>query len=110
MKRRDFMKWTAAASAGPFVIPGIKKQTEDQQNNHPLRILFQGDSITDAGRDKKNQNANTTGGLGSGYAFLASSRLFELRSEERRVGKECRARGGRRTGGRQRSERGVLVL
>lgn len=72
------MKWTAAASAGPFVIPGLKNQRTDQQNSNPLRVLFQGDSITDAGRDKENQRPNTVAGLGNGYSFLASARLFEM--------------------------------
>ncbi|MCW9709074.1 SGNH/GDSL hydrolase family protein [Fodinibius salsisoli] len=36
-------------------------------------ILFQGDSITDAGRDKENHGANQ--GLGGGYAFLATAQL-----------------------------------
>lgn len=39
-------------------------------------ILFQGDSITDAGRDKRQESPNTSSGLGSGYAFLASTDLL----------------------------------
>lgn len=77
MERRDFIRWTTAASAGPFILPGMKMDRQ-LSDGKEMRILFQGDSITDAGRDKKNQNANTAGGLGSGYAFLASGRLFEL--------------------------------
>lgn len=77
MERRDFIRWTTAASAGPFIIPGMKTDRQDSRGKG-MRILFQGDSITDAGRDKKNQNANTAGGLGSGYTFLASGRLLEL--------------------------------
>ncbi|MCP3915613.1 MAG: SGNH/GDSL hydrolase family protein [bacterium] len=40
------------------------------------RILFQGDSITDAGRDRKRQQANASGSLGRGYAMLAAARLL----------------------------------
>lgn len=36
-------------------------------------ILFQGDSITDAGRDKESEEANQ--GLGGGYALLATAQL-----------------------------------
>lgn len=36
-------------------------------------VLFQGDSITDAGRNRDDTEANT--GLGNGYAFLASAQL-----------------------------------
>jgi lysophospholipase L1-like esterase len=39
-------------------------------------ILFQGDSITDAGRDRKEESPNTAGALGHGYALLASSEML----------------------------------
>jgi lysophospholipase L1-like esterase len=40
-------------------------------------ILFQGDSITDAGRGNRNAiSPNNTGALGSGYAFMAASQLL----------------------------------
>lgn len=40
-------------------------------------ILFQGDSITDAGRDRKNKRANDPGSLGRGYAMLAAGALLK---------------------------------
>jgi lysophospholipase L1-like esterase len=40
-------------------------------------VLFQGDSITDAGRARDNQNANDPAGLGHGYAFYAAGLLHE---------------------------------
>ncbi len=40
-------------------------------------VLFQGDSITDAGRDRKREgNANDRAALGGGYTFLLSSHLL----------------------------------
>ena len=39
-------------------------------------ILFQGDSITDAGRDKKNEIANNQKSFGRGYAWMAASQLL----------------------------------
>jgi lysophospholipase L1-like esterase len=40
-------------------------------------ILFQGDSITDAGRDRsREKNANDVRALGSGYAFFAAAQLL----------------------------------
>jgi len=39
-------------------------------------VLFQGDSITDAGRDKKNATANNFGALGRGYANMVASALL----------------------------------
>lgn len=38
-------------------------------------ILFQGDSITDAGRNRKDAGPNSQGSLGVGYAFIAASHL-----------------------------------
>jgi lysophospholipase L1-like esterase len=40
-------------------------------------ILFQGDSITDAGRNRDDNNFNDPGSLGSGYAMLACASLLE---------------------------------
>ena len=40
------------------------------------RILFQGDSITDAGRDRTRTEVNDALALGRGYAYLASARLL----------------------------------
>lgn len=39
-------------------------------------ILFQGDSITDAGRKKEDQNYNTPGNLGTGYAMHAAAEIL----------------------------------
>ncbi|MBM4025410.1 MAG: SGNH/GDSL hydrolase family protein [Planctomycetes bacterium] len=45
-------------------------------------VLFQGDSITDAGRDRKRQdNANEGRALGNGYALFAASQLLATRAE-----------------------------
>ena len=40
------------------------------------RILFQGDSITDFGRDKSNAEPNNQIALGTGYAWLAAAELL----------------------------------
>lgn len=40
-------------------------------------ILFQGDSITDNGRDRKNKNINDQRALGVGYANLVAANLLE---------------------------------
>jgi len=39
-------------------------------------ILFQGDSITDAGRKREELSPNNTSGFGSGYAMIAASVLL----------------------------------
>lgn len=41
-------------------------------------IVFQGDSITDAGRDKKDSLYNHPPALGNGYVFLASAKILNI--------------------------------
>jgi len=43
-----------------------------------MRILFQGDSITDAGRNRLVKRSNEGLGLGNGYVSLASAELLAL--------------------------------
>lgn len=89
--RRNFLKNTAAftaaslaassilSSAGcsdaivcPFV--GAACRLTDKNNV----ILFQGDSITDLGRDRRRQNnANEPGAMGTGYVLLAAAELLD---------------------------------
>ncbi len=45
-------------------------------------ILFQGDSITDAGRNRDCAAANDAGGLGRGYVFFAASMLLAKHSDK----------------------------
>lgn len=45
------------------------------RSNHT--VLFQGDSITDAGRNREIDQANIPAALGSGYANLIASRLLQ---------------------------------
>jgi len=45
-------------------------------------ILFQGDSITDAGRNRNDGAANSPAALGTGYAWLAAAQLLVDRPEE----------------------------
>jgi len=46
-------------------------------------ILFQGNSITDAGRDPSAAGPNSPAGLGQGYAGLAAKELLERQPEAR---------------------------
>ncbi len=46
------------------------------------RILFQGDSITDAGRDRSVEEPNRSKGLGHGYATRIAGRLLRRRPNE----------------------------
>jgi lysophospholipase L1-like esterase len=69
--RRDFLAISAAALAATRVrLPpsGATRMT-------PTTLLFQGDSITDAGRDRAKTGANDFRGLGTGYPLLLGAEL-----------------------------------
>ncbi|MDF7814712.1 SGNH/GDSL hydrolase family protein [Hymenobacter sp. YC55] len=82
--RRDFLK---KASLGSVVALGAPKLLAAEASAKAPKvalatndiILFQGDSITDAGRKKESKDANepnTTGTLGNGYVYLAAAELL----------------------------------
>ena len=76
--RRSFFKQTAVLSAAGIILPACES-TSPKQSQIPdrLRILFQGDSITDAGRDRSSIQSNDfLKGMGNGYALLAASNLL----------------------------------
>jgi len=85
--RRDFLK-TAAVSGAMLSIPGIvaSAMSLSQALQISLQkddvILFQGDSITDAGRDKNVKTPNTSPMIGSGYAILAAGELLFKHAEK----------------------------
>lgn len=82
--RRTFIGKSLAAAALAAGIPNIVSAA---MNNFPAIaskikvtpgdiILFQGDSITDAGRNRDEREPNNSRGLGSGYAFLAAAQTL----------------------------------
>ena len=79
--RRDFLK-TAAVGGAILSIPKIVASAMPVARESAISlqkgdvILFQGDSITDAGRDKQSRNANTTQMMGSGYVLQAAGELL----------------------------------
>ena len=72
-QRRQFLKQVSISSLGIVGIPAFSEFTfkESEIKNIPdnLTILFQGDSITDAGRNRGSYYANSGGGMGGGYVF-----------------------------------------
>ena len=65
MNRRDFLATSAAlAATAGWQAPSATKATI---------VLFQGDSITDSGRDRNSKDANASGALGSGYPLLVTA-------------------------------------
>ncbi len=77
VSRRNFLKTTVVAGGLAAAAGRVTAQTATPT---PLQkdcvILFQGDSITDAGRDRRGGAANNWRGLGRGYALLAGAGLL----------------------------------
>jgi lysophospholipase L1-like esterase len=81
--RRSFIRKAALGSLMAVSIPeilsasmpssSIKKNTLGKDNI----ILFQGDSITDSGRNKEDSSFNNARALGSGYPLLTGASLLE---------------------------------
>ncbi|MFC6098642.1 SGNH/GDSL hydrolase family protein [Olivibacter domesticus] len=79
--RRNFIQSLALTGTLAISLPDIVNAANIRNNttvkfNKNDVILFQGDSITDAGRDKKEEEANSTHVLGNGYALLTASQLL----------------------------------
>jgi len=91
--RREFVRASAcAAAAGPLVfsLGGLAQAAEaSEKPAEPLirpgdTVLFQGDSITDAGRQRdETEAANKQTALGGGYAWLATCELLIGRSNDK---------------------------
>lgn len=92
MNRRNFFGKAAAGTIGLAAIPAILSatmtSTEKKQKGilSSLKqsdvILFQGDSITDAGREKVKESANSPASFGSGYAYLAAANILNTMASE----------------------------
>src|SRR6266516_3179853 len=69
LTRRDFVSATAALAASSVAPVSLRRPPRADG----LVVLFQGDSITDAGRDRQVSEPNLARGLGSGYPLLVSA-------------------------------------
>ncbi|MDR2805425.1 MAG: SGNH/GDSL hydrolase family protein [Dysgonamonadaceae bacterium] len=87
MNRRNFFKKSALAGVATLSIPGIVKaampevrslhETERYSLSKEDVILFQGDSITDWGRDRKKEDQfNQPAQLGGGYALYTAADIL----------------------------------
>lgn len=91
--RRDFLLRSSVGAAAVASIPSIvnasiPSEKKISKNSYSIFekgnvILFQGDSITDAGREKKKELPNNAGSFGGGYAFLAASHLLNELPEKK---------------------------
>ena len=89
--RRKFLKNSAAVTAAGLSVSSILSTSGCSENiANPFGwttrhltdknnvVLFQGDSITDSGRDRRSQNnANDPRAMGTGYVLLAASQLLD---------------------------------
>ncbi len=80
ISRRKVLGSATIGGLAASISNNLSAEQSQKPNIYPLQknqtILFQGDSITDAGRDKKNQVANQQKAFGKGYAWMAASQLL----------------------------------
>lgn len=82
IKRRDFLKTTAFTATLAVSLPEIVNAAMPASVANKLKLnsndvlLFQGDSITDAGRKKGDTNFNTLDTLGNGYAMHTAASIL----------------------------------
>ncbi len=78
--RRDVLLASLATASSSVLLTSTNQAliaAETPKGVMPnLKILFQGDSITDAGRDRNNQSPNNSRGLGDGYPVLVAGHLL----------------------------------
>ena len=80
--RRSFIKKAAFGTVAAVSIPDILTAAmakEKIKEIKPLKdqvILFQGDSITDSGRNREDTGYNSSRNLGTGYPLLAGAALL----------------------------------
>lgn len=86
MNRRSFMKKSALGATLGTSLPVFASEMDQHVGRSisadGMTIVFQGDSITDAGRHKEKQDANVSYGLGSGYAGMAAAQLLSHQAEK----------------------------
>lgn len=80
--RRNFIKTAAWGSALALGAPALVSAAIAEKSPKKVSlsdndvVLFQGDSITDMGRNRSRKDANDNSGLGPGYPFIAASELL----------------------------------
>lgn len=81
--RRSFLRNLSLGTLAAAALPDISFANSHSEKAKKITlkkdatILFQGDSITDFSRKRDQKEANNSGALGSGYAFLAAAALLK---------------------------------
>jgi len=78
INRREFIAATTIL-AGAAMSPAAAAEPPQAAAAKSTVVLFQGDSITDAGRNRESKDANAAGALGSGYPLLVASAVLAAR-------------------------------
>ncbi len=80
LSRRTFLHGGVAAGGALAASAALPKDQARAAENLELQpqsvVLFQGDSITDAGRNRNSAAANDRNGLGHGYPYLLAGALL----------------------------------
>jgi lysophospholipase L1-like esterase len=91
LSRRNFITKSVASAAVLASIPSIVSASMPAKGEKKKKyslfekgdtVLFQGDSITDAGREKEKELPNNPRSFGFGYAFLSASALLNSLPED----------------------------
>jgi len=76
--RRDFLTTAAGASVALACARSVHTSVQPTGGPPPrATLLFQGDSITDADRDRESAGPNTGAALGTGYPLLLAAAILE---------------------------------
>lgn len=82
--RRNFIRTAAVGGTLAAILPQLVSAAIREKGTHSSKIrlskndviLFQGDSITDMGRNRSVTGPNDNGGLGASYPFIAAAELL----------------------------------
>ncbi len=75
-RRKFIINSALTLAASSMLCNKLLAETYDLPKGKGLTILFQGDSITDAGRSFEQSQPNTSLGFGPGFVFQASAQLL----------------------------------
>jgi lysophospholipase L1-like esterase len=73
LSRREFVAAAGLIAAGSLGVSAPEPERPAEPASEARVIVFQGDSITDCGRDRGVTEPNVPAALGAGYAFLVAA-------------------------------------
>jgi lysophospholipase L1-like esterase len=79
ISRRDFLAATATLAAASQLAIGATTNPPQAAAAKGAVVVFQGDSITDAGRNRDSAEPNAASALGNGYPLLVASAALAAR-------------------------------